>query len=177
IVPLGIEKWGGVAIGLSIVGVIYGSCIAIVQKDYKRLIAYSSFAHIGLIGAGILSCTEQGLQGAMLQMVAHGVNAVGLFLIADILLRHTGTRDIDKLGGIRNMNGNFAVLFLIIMLGAVALPLTNGFPGEFLLINGVYQYSAGMAAFAGLSVILSAVYMLRSYQKIMLGEKPSTGIE
>jgi len=133
IVPMGVEKWGGVAIGLSIVGVIYGSCIAIVQKDYKRLIAYSSFAHIGLIGAGILSCTEQGIQGAMLQMVAHGVNAVGLFLIADILFRHTGTRDIDKLGGIRNMNGNFAVLFLIIMLGAVALPLTNGFPGEILI--------------------------------------------
>jgi NADH-quinone oxidoreductase subunit M len=171
VVPMGIEKWGGIAIGLSIAGVIYGSCIAIVQKDYKRLIAYSSFAHIGLIGAGILTATEQGLQGAMLQMVAHGVNAVGLFLIADILLRHTGTRDVDKLGGIRNMNGNFAVLFLIIMLGAVALPLTNGFPGEFLLINGVFQFSAIAAAFAGLSVILGAVYMLRSYQSIMLGER------
>lgn len=171
VVPLGVEKWGGFAIALSIIGVIYGSCIAIVQKDYKRLIAYSSFAHIGLIGAGILSCTEQGLQGAMLQMVAHGINAVGLFLIADILFRHTGTREIDKLGGIRNMNGNFAVLFLIVMLGAVALPLTNGFPGEFLLINGVFQFNATAAAFAGLSVILGAIYMLRSYQGIMLGEK------
>ncbi len=171
IVPLGIEKWGGVAIGLSIAGVIYGSCIAIVQKDYKRLIAYSSFAHLGLIGAGILTATAQGLQGAMLQMVAHGINAVGLFLIADILLRHTGTRDVDKLGGIRSMNGNFAVLFLIVMLGAVALPLTSGFPGEFLLINGVFQFSATAAAFAGLSVILGAVYMLRSYQAIMLGER------
>jgi NADH-quinone oxidoreductase subunit M len=110
-------------------------------------------------------------------MLSHGVNVVGLFLIADILLRHTGTRDVDKLGGIRNMNGQFSVLFLIILLGAVALPLTNGFIGEFLLINGVYQYSAGIAAFAGLSVILGAVYMLRSYQKIMLGDKPATGIE
>ncbi len=174
IVPLGIEKWGGVAIGLSITGVIYGSCIAIVQKDYKRLIAYSSFAHVGLISAGILSATAQGLQGAMLQMVAHGINAVGLFLIADILFRHTGTREIEKLGGIRSMNGNFAVLFLIIMLGAVALPLTNGFPGEFLLINGVFQFSAMAAAFAGLSVILGAVYMLRSYQGIMLGERKDT---
>jgi NADH-quinone oxidoreductase subunit M len=174
IVPMGVQNWGGFAIGLSIVGVIYGSCIAIVQKDYKRLIAYSSFAHVGLIGAGILSCTEQGIQGAMLQMVAHGVNAVGLFLIADILLRHTGTRDVDKLGGIRSMNGNFSVLFLIVMLGAVALPLTNGFPGEFLLINGVFQFSAIAAAFAGLSVILGAVYMLRSYQSIMLGERKDT---
>ncbi len=176
VVPLGVEQWGGVAIGLAIAGVIYGSCIAIVQKDYKRLIAYSSFAHVGLIAAGILSATAQGLQGAMLQMVAHGVNAVGLFLIADILMRHTGTRELDKLGGIRSMNGNFAVLFLIVMLGAVALPLTNGFPGEFLLINGVFQFNAVAAAFAGLSVILGAVYMLRSYQSIMLGERKDSNI-
>lgn len=174
--PLALEKWGGVAIGLSVFGIIYASCIAIVQKDYKRLIAYSSIAHVGLIAAGILSCTQQGIQGAVMQMLAHGINVVGLFLIADILLRHTGTRDIDKLGGIRSMNGNFAVLFLIIMLGSVALPLTNGFVGEFLLINGVYQYSATVAAFAGLTVILGAVYMLRSYQSIMLGERKDSAI-
>jgi NADH-quinone oxidoreductase subunit M len=170
-VPMGLERWGGTAITLSVIGVVYASCIAIVQKDYKRLIAYSSIAHVGLISAGILSLTQQGIQGAMMQMLAHGVNVVGLFLIADILLRHTGTREINKLGGIRNMNGNFAVLFLIVLLGAVALPLTNGFIGEFLLINGVYQFSPTLAAFAGLSVILGAVYMLRSYQGIMLGEK------
>jgi len=174
--PLALEKWGGVAIGLSVFGIIYASCIAIVQKDYKRLIAYSSIAHVGLIAAGILSCTQQGIQGGVMQMLAHGINVVGLFLIADILLRHTGTRDIDKLGGIRSMNGNFAVLFLIIMLGSVALPLTNGFVGEFLLINGVYQYNATVAAFAGLTVILGAVYMLRSYQSIMLGERKDSAI-
>jgi len=174
--PLAMEKWSGVAIGLSVFGIIYASCIAIVQKDYKRLIAYSSIAHVGLIAAGILSCTQQGIQGGVMQMLAHGVNVVGLFLIADILLRHTGTRDIDKLGGIRSMNGNFAVLFLIIMLGSVALPLTNGFVGEFLLINGVYQYSAIAAALAGLTVILGAVYMLRSYQSIMLGERKDSAI-
>lgn len=177
VAPLALEKWGGTAILLSSIGIVYASCIAIVQKDYKRLIAYSSIAHVGLISAGILSANQQGVQGAVIQMLSHGVNVVGLFLIADILLRHTGTREIEKLGGIRNMNGQFSVLFLIIMLGSVALPLTNGFIGEFLLINGVYQYSAGVAAFAGLSVILGAVYMLRSYQKIMLGEKPSTGVE
>lgn len=171
VVPLGLEKWGGTAIMLSVVGIVYASCIAIVQKDYKRLIAYSSIAHVGLISAGILTATQQGVQGAVMQMLAHGVNVVGLFLIADILLRHTGTREIEKLGGIRAMNGNFAVLFLIVVLGAVALPLTNGFVGEFLLINGVYQYNAWVAAFAGLSVILGAVYMLRSYQGIMLGER------
>jgi len=176
IVPLGLEKWGGTAITLSVIGIIYASIIAISQKDYKRLIAYSSIAHVGLIAAGILSANQQGIQGALMQMLAHGVNVVGLFFIADILLRHTGTREIDKLGGIRGMNGNFAVLFLIIVLGAVALPLTNGFVGEFLLINGVYQYSATMAAFAGLTIILGAVYMLRSYQNIMLGERKDSNL-
>lgn len=171
IVPLGLAKWGNTAMWLSIIGIFYASCIAIVQKDYKRLIAYSSIAHVGLIAAGILSFNQQGVQGAIIQMLGHGVNVIGLFLIADILLRHTGTRDIDKLGGIRSMNGQFAVLFLIVLLGAVALPLTNGFVGEFLLISGVFNHSAVMAACAGLTIILGAVYMLRSYQGIMLGEK------
>jgi len=176
ITPLALAQWGWLAIALSVFGIFYASCIAIIQKDYKRLIAYSSIAHVGLIAAGILSANQQGIQGAVMQMLAHGVNVVGLFLIADILMRHTGTREMEKLGGIRNMNGNFAVLFLIVMLGSVALPLTNGFVGEFLLINGVYQYGAWVAAFAGLTVILGAVYMLRSYQAIMLGEKKDSAI-
>jgi NADH-quinone oxidoreductase subunit M len=171
VVPLGVERWAGTAITISVIGIVYASCIAIVQKDFKRLIAYSSIAHVGLISAGMFTLTQQGIQGAIMQMLAHGVNVVGLFLIADILFRHTGTRETDKLGGIRSMNGNFAVMFLIILLGAVALPLTNGFIGEFLLIAGVYQYSSTVAVFAGLTVILGAVYMLRSYQHIMLGDK------
>ena len=170
IVPLALDKWGSTAIALSVIGIVYASCIAIAQKDFKRLIAYSSIAHVGLMSAGILSANQQGVQGAIMQMLAHGVNVVGLFFIADILLRHTGTNEINKLGGIRNINPNFAILFLIILLGSVALPLTNGFVGEFLLINGVYQFSPIAAAFAGLTVILGAVYMLRSYQQIMLGE-------
>ena len=174
--PLALEKWGGLAIGLAVFGIVYASCIAMVQKDFKRLIAYSSIAHVGLIAAGILAANQQGIQGAVMQMLAHGVNVVGLFLIADILMRHTGTNEMEKLGGIRSMNGNFSILFLIVLLGSVALPLTNGFIGEFLLINGVYQYGAWIAAFAGLTVILGAVYMLRSYQTIMLGEKKDSAI-
>ncbi|MBS1647660.1 MAG: NADH-quinone oxidoreductase subunit M [Bacteroidetes bacterium] len=173
ITPLALQQWGGVAMGLAVVGIVYASCIAIVQKDFKRLIAYSSIAHVGLIAAGILAANQQGVQGALIQMLAHGVNVVGLFLIADILVRHTGTRELAKLGGIRSMNGQLSVLFLIIMMGVVALPLTNGFVGEFLLINGVFQYGAFLGAFAGLTVILGAVYMFRSYQAIMLGEKKS----
>jgi NADH-quinone oxidoreductase subunit M len=176
VVPLGLERWGNTAMTLSIIGIIYASLIAMAQKDYKRLIAYSSIAHVGLISAGIFSATQQGIQGAVMQMLAHGVNVVGLFFVADILMRHTGTREMEKLGGIRSMNGNFAVLFLIIVLGSVALPLTNGFVGEFLLINGVYQFSAKAAVYAGLTVILGAVYMLRSYQSIMLGERRDASI-
>jgi NADH-quinone oxidoreductase subunit M len=173
LVPAGTTEWANVAIVLSVIGIVYASCIAIIQKDFKRLIAYSSIAHVGLIAAGILSRNEQGLQGAMIQMVSHGVNVVGLFLIVDIIQVRTGKRDLPSLGGIRSVNPQFAVMFLIILLGSVALPLTNGFIGEFLLLAGVFQYNAVIAAFAGLSVILGAVYMLRSYQAIMLGETNS----
>ncbi len=168
--PLGVEKYANIAIGLAVFGVVYASCIAIAQKDFKRLIAYSSIAHVGLIAAGILSMNTQGVQGAMIQMLSHGVNVVGLFFIVDLIQKRTNTREIAALGGIRNVNPQFAVLFLIVLLGSVALPLTNGFVGEFLLLNGVYQFNPWMAGFAGLSVILGAVYMLRSYQSIMLGE-------
>jgi NADH-quinone oxidoreductase subunit M len=168
-VPLGVDAWGHTAIVLSVIGIVYASCIAIVQKDFKRLIAYSSIAHVGLISAGILASNIEGVQGALIQMLSHGVNVIGLFFIVDIIQTRTGTRELKSLGGIRNVDPKFAVLFLIVLLGSVALPLTNGFIGEFLLLNGVYQYSAGIAAFAGLSVILGAVYMLRSYQSIMLG--------
>jgi NADH-quinone oxidoreductase subunit M len=170
IAPLGVEHWAYFAITLAVIGIVYTSCIAIAQKDFKRLIAYSSIAHVGLIAAGILAGNVQGVQGAMIQMVSHGINVVGLFFIVDMLQTRFNTRNIDLMGGIRNMSPQFAVLFLIVLLGSVALPLTNGFIGEFLLINGVYQFNAWLAAFAGLTVILGAVYMLRSYQSIMLGE-------
>jgi len=170
VVPLGVQEWGNTAMILSIVGILYASIIAIMQKDFKRLIAYSSIAHVGLISAGIFSLTIQGLQGAMMQMLAHGINVVGLFYVADIIFSRTNTNELSKLGGIRNITPWFATMFMVVLLGSVALPLTNGFIGEFLLINGIYQYDAWMATFAGLTVILGAVYMLRSYQKIMLGE-------
>jgi NADH-quinone oxidoreductase subunit M len=168
--PLGVAHWSHFAIALAAFGIVYASCIAIVQKDFKRLIAYSSIAHVGLIAAGILSMNIQGVQGAMIQMLSHGVNVVGLFFIVDLIQKRTNTREIATMGGIRNVNPQFAVLFLIVLLGSVALPLTNGFVGEFLLLNGLFQHNAWMAAFAGLSVILGAVYMLRSYQAVMLGE-------
>ena len=106
-------------------------------------------------------------------MISHGINVVGLFLIGDIIFERTKTYEIAKLGGIRSVNSSFAAMFLIVLLGSVALPLTNGFIGEFLLISGIYKYNAWVAAFAGLTVILGAVYMLRTYQSVMLGESDS----
>lgn len=176
--PQAFEYWSTTVVVLSVISIIYASCMAMVQKDFKRLIAYSSIAHVGLIAAGVLAFDHvkgntEGLSGAIVQMFSHGINVVGLFFIADIILKRTGTRQINELGGIRNVAPQFTSLFMIILLGSVALPLTNGFVGEFLLINGVYQYSAWIAAFAGLTIILGAVYMLRSFQSVMLGETKS----
>lgn len=171
VVPDGVHEWTHVVMILSIIGIVYASCMAMVQKDYKRLIAYSSIAHVGLICAGIFSLTIEGLQGGIMQMLAHGVNVIGLFFIADILMQRMKTRNINELGGIANNQRVFAILFTIVMLGSVALPMTNGFIGEFLLLNGVFSYSGIAALFAGLTVILGAVYMLRSYKMIMLGSK------
>jgi NADH-quinone oxidoreductase subunit M len=159
--------WSFTAMVLSITGVVYASCIAIVQKDFKRLIAYSSIAHVGLISAGLFSLTAQGIQGGIIQSFSHGINVVGLFFIVDILYSRTNTYQLSDLGGIRSIAPRFATLFVIILLGSVALPLTNGFVGEFLLLNGIFQYSTILA---GLTIILGAVYMLGSFQKIMLGE-------
>jgi NADH-quinone oxidoreductase subunit M len=169
VAPLGFDAWGETALILSVIGVVYASIIAFTQNDIKRLIAYSSIAHVGLISAGIFVWNVQGLQGAMIQMLNHGINVVGMFFIADILIRRLNTRDITQMGGIAKPAPILAITFLIILLGTVALPLTNGFVGEFLLLMGVYNYNIWLAAISGLTIIFGAVYMLRMYQKVMLG--------
>jgi NADH-quinone oxidoreductase subunit M len=173
-VPLAVQQWGHIAIILSIIGIIYGSIIAIKQNDIKRLIAYSSFAHVGLMAAGIFSLTISGIQGSLIQMLAHGINVVGLFFVAEIIFRRTGTHNLDKLGAITKNTPNLTVYFIVIMLGSVALPLTNGFVGEFLLLKGVYEYNIWAGAVAGLTIILGAIYMLRLVQKSMFGEGNAT---
>jgi NADH-quinone oxidoreductase subunit M len=153
-----------------VAGIFYASLIAWVQKYFKRLIAYSSIAHVGMIAAAIFTLSSQGLVGGVVQMLSHGVNVVGLFFVADILMNRSNTRDLGSLGGIRSVAPAFATSFMIVLLGSVALPLTNGFIGEFMLMSGIFRYNAILAAIAGLSVIFGAVYMLRAYRKIMLGE-------
>jgi NADH-quinone oxidoreductase subunit M len=162
-----------ILITLSVIGIIYGSILAIQQKDVKKLLAYSSFAHVGLIAAGIFSLTIEGFQGAVVQMIAHGVNVVGAFFAGEIILRRTGTLEISKLGGIRNVAPKFATAFIIVVLASVALPTTNAFIGEFLLLYSTFEYNTYLAIVAGLTIILGAVYMLKMYQNVMLGETNS----
>lgn len=158
------------AIVLSVAGIVYASVIAIRQNELKKLIAYSSIAHVGLIAAGVFSRTFNGLEGAMLQMLSHGVNIVGLFFCYEIIVRRTKTGQIASLGGIASKAPVFAAFFMIIMLGSISLPLTNNFIGEFLLLLGLFEYNGYLAAVAGLTIILSAVYMLWMYQRTMYGE-------
>ncbi|KAB7729121.1 NADH-quinone oxidoreductase subunit M [Rudanella paleaurantiibacter] len=176
IVPAGLDTWGMMAAVLSVIGIVYGSVIAIRQRDMKRLIAYSSFAHVGLMAAGVFSQTTYGVQGALIQMLAHGINVVGLFFVAELIFDRAKTRQLDQLGGITRTTPKLTVLFMILMLGSVALPLTNGFVGEFLLLKGVFDYNNYLGALAGLTIILGAVYMLRMFQKTMFG-KPSNNTQ
>jgi NADH-quinone oxidoreductase subunit M len=168
--PLGFFEWQSMTIMLAVIGIVYASIIAFTQNDGKRLVAYSSIAHVGLIAAGIFVWTVEGLQGAMIQMLSHGINVVGMFFIWDIISRRLNTREISSLGGIAKVAPKFAVAFLIIVLGTVALPLTNGFIGEFLLLSSVLQWNIWMVTAAGLTMIFGAVYMLRMYKKVMHGE-------
>lgn len=154
---------------LAVIGIVYASIIAIMQSDFKRLIAYSSIGHVGLIAAGVLAFNASGLQGGLIQMLNHGISVIGLFYIVDIVEQRLGTRKLEDMGGIAKVAPRFAIMFMIIMLGAVGVPLTNGFVGEFLLIKGVFDYNVIFAVFAGLTIIFGAVYMMRSYQLSMFG--------
>lgn len=167
--PLALATVTPYVLFLCIAGIIYGSIIAITQKNIKTLFAYSSLAHVGLISAGVFVLNADGFNGALMQMFNHGIIIVGLFLIAEIVYKRTETYHISELGGIRNEAPVLAFSFLVIILASVALPLTNGFVGEFLLLNGVFQYNKWMAIAGGTTVILSATYMLRMYQRTMLG--------
>ncbi|MFN8284925.1 MAG: NADH-quinone oxidoreductase subunit M [Chitinophagales bacterium] len=170
VVPLGWQLASKYVIILSVISVVYGSLMALTQHNFKRMLAYSSIGHVGLIAAGIFTMNLQGVQGALYQMLSHGINVVALFYVCDIILSRMKTDEMHKLGGIRNVSRVFSVLFLIILLGSVALPLTNGFVGEFLLLHGLFQYNTVMVVFAGLTVIIGALYMLRAYQSMMHGD-------
>ena len=170
IAPLAAKGYQFLLIGLSVAGVIYGSIVALRQKDLKKLLAYSSLAHVGLIAAGAYTLTLDGLRGAVLQMIAHGFVVVGLFFVAEIIFRRYETRLISDMGGIRSQSPKFTSMFLLLVLASVALPSTFNFVGEFTVLYSLFQVNLGFAILGGTTIILGAYYMLKMFQHVMLGE-------
>lgn len=155
---------------LSIIAIIYTSMVAFVQTDMKKLIAYSSVAHMGFVTLGIFSFNKQGLDGAIFQMISHGVVSGALFLCVGVVYDRMHTREIAKFGGLTNIMPKYALLFMVFTMASVGLPTTSGFVGEFLTLMGAWQVGYLVAALAATGVIIGAVYMLVLYRNVMYGE-------
>ena len=168
--PMAFVAHINVVVILSVIGILYASFIAIRQDDIKRLIAYSSIAHIGLMNAAIFSHHQIGIQGAMIQLFSHGINVLGLWIVADIIEQQTGTRSMQQMGGLAKKQPTLAILLVGFALANIALPLTNAFVGEFLMFNSLFQYNVWVGAAAGVSIILAAIYTLNMVQKVAYGE-------
>jgi NADH-quinone oxidoreductase subunit M len=167
--PLATIRFDNIVIILSIIGIIYASCIAMVQDNLKRLVAYSSIAHIGLMCAALFAMNHLSVQGVMLQMFNHGINIIGLWIVVELIERKTGIKSISQLGGLAEKAPALTILLVIVALANIALPLTNAFAGEFLMFSGLYQAKTWYAVAAGTGIILSAVYTLNMIQKIFYG--------
>ncbi|HNJ59678.1 MAG TPA: NADH-quinone oxidoreductase subunit M [Chitinophagales bacterium] len=170
IAPLAWQKLSFFLILLAAISTIYGGLMAFIQKNFKRLLAYSSMAHVGLIAAGIFAFNLASLQGAIIQMLAHSINAVAMFYIYDIIQTRTQIDEIKKLGGIRAKNTLFSVFFIILLMDSIALPLSISFIGEFSLLYGIFQFNYFLAGFAGLSIVLGTTYMVVAYHRMMHGQ-------
>ena len=154
---------------LAVIGIIYGALVAMVQPDMKKLVAYSSVSHLGFVVLGICAMNVQGVQGAVYQMLAHGVSTGGLFLIVGMLSDRRHTRLIAEFGGLKQVMPRLTAAFLIITLASIGMPALNGFIGEFLTMVGAFLWDPRFVVPAGLGVILSAVYMLWMFQRVYLG--------
>ncbi|MHC5307309.1 NADH-quinone oxidoreductase subunit M [Bartonella sp. LJL80] len=154
---------------LSVIAIIYTSLVALVQEDMKKLIAYSSVAHMGYVTMGIFAANEQGIQGAIYQMLSHGIVSAALFLCVGVIYDRLHTREISAFGGLANNMPKYAVVFLIFTMANVGLPGTSGFLGEFLTLIGVFQVNTWVALFATTGVILSAAYALYLYRRVVFG--------
>ena len=174
VVPVGFWAWGDTVSTCCIIGMVYASLVAIKQDDLKRLVAYSSIAHMGLMCLAVFATDASGMQGVMIQMFNHGINILGLWIVIDLIERQFHTRKISELGGLAQKAPGLAILLVIVALANVALPLTNAFVGEFLLYSGVFsstatQYNVVFTVVAGLSIILAAVYTLNMIGKVFFG--------
>jgi NADH-quinone oxidoreductase subunit M len=181
VLPNNANAWSDAIPPLALVGLIYASLIAIRQDDIKRLVAYSSIAHIGLMCASVFTFNKYGMQGVMIQMFAHGVNIIGMWILVEIIEKRYGTRKISELGGLAQQAPATVLFFVIIALANIALPLTNAFVGEFLMFNGIMNAHPAQLFFkywwlvmAGMGIILGAVYTLNLIRKVFYGERHKT---
>ena len=175
VVPNAAWSWGDVVSTMAVIGVIYASILAIQQNDLKRLVAYSSIAHIGIMALAIFSETHIALQGVMMQMFNHGVNIIGLWIVIELIERQLGTRKLSELGGLAAKAPVLAILLVVMALANISLPLTNAFVGEFMMFSGIFatrytEYNVIFTVLALLSIILAAVYTLTMIQKVFFGE-------
>ncbi len=162
---------------LSIIAIIYASLVALMQEDMKKMIAYSSVAHMGFVTMGIFSFTRQGIDGAIMQMISHGLVSAALFMCVGVIYDRLHTKQIADMGGIVSKMPNFAFLAMIFTMGAVGLPGTSGFVGEFLAIIGTFQASKVTAILSAVGVVLGACYMLWLYKRVLFGEIVNSKIE
>ncbi len=174
VVPMGSWIYGDRVSIMAIIGIIYASLIAMRQDDLKRLVAYSSIAHMGLMCVAVFATTKSGMQGVMIQMFNHGINILGMWIVVNAIEQKFHTRKMSELGGLAQKAPGLAILLVIVALANIALPLTNGFVGEFLMFNGILSstattHSVAFTAVAALSIILAAVYTLKMIQRVFYG--------
>ena len=167
--PLAVAKFDNVVILLSIIGIVYASLLATRQDDLKRLVAYSSIAHIGLMSATIFTTKQIGLEGVMIQMFNHGINIIGLWIVIEIIERQLGVRKISQLAGVAHKAPVLTIMLVVIAFANIALPLTNAFVGEFMMFSGLFQFNVWFAVAALVSIILAAMYTLNMVQKVFYG--------
>ena len=174
--PVASEYFVPLVFGLSLIAIIYTSFVALMQEDMKKLIAYSSVAHMGFVTMGIFTMTPQGIEGSIFQMISHGIISAALFLCVGVVYERMHTREISKYGGVVSVMPRYAIVFMVFTLGALGLPGTTGFVGEFLILLGTFKVNFLVATIASLGVILGAAYMLWLYRRIVFGEIKNTQV-
>lgn len=171
VLPGAALQYANVVMILCIIGIVYASCIALMQDNIKKLVAYSSIAHIGLMCAALFTFNEIGVQGAIIQFFSHGINILGMWVVVDSIERQTGIKNISQLGGIAHKAPVLTIYLVIIALANIGLPLTNAFVGEFMMFGGLFQKNPWYAFAAGIAIILAAAYTLKMIQKVFYGEE------
>ena len=175
--PLASDQFTPLIYTLSVIAIIYTSLVALAQEDMKKLIAYSSVAHMGFVTIGIFTATQQGIQGGIFQMLSHGIISAALFLCVGVVYDRIHSREIARYGGLVERMPKYAFVFMIFMLGAVGLPGTGGFIGEFLVLVGAFQDNTWVALLATTGIILGAAYMLYLFRRVIFGKLEKTDLK